>query len=252
MRQARRFIFWTAVLAPVLLSGDAAADPAPASTDKAAEGARAEWHFSTAAEEASPASGTFSVMSDSAAGADAGILDSGPETIGDGASLPAVELLEGTAYDAYGNKVVRAARPKEVGSSAVSAEEKESSPPPAQADSASEETGGAKGTAEPSSCGGIEARLEHRREWLRARRAEQFALGGAPNAEIGIRDATQQWCEDHPDDAECRSPAETVFFSTEELQGGQAPEEYDRGVILMKRALSECRRQSSGIRGSGR
>lgn len=90
-------------------------------------------------------------------------------------------------------------------------------------------------------CAEIEARLAQRRQWLADRRIEQFARGGAPNPDLGIPDVTWQWCEAHPRDANCNMPRVTVFLTTEELRGGQAPEEYDPHVILMKRALRECR-----------
>ncbi len=90
-------------------------------------------------------------------------------------------------------------------------------------------------------CAEIEARLERRRQWLAARRIEQFARGGAPDPDLGIPDVTWQWCEAHPEDVDCNMPRVTVFFTTEELRGGQAPEEYDPHVILMKRELRDCR-----------
>ena len=92
-------------------------------------------------------------------------------------------------------------------------------------------------------CAEIEARLNRRRQWLEARRIEQFARGGAPDANLGIPDVTWQWCEANPGDIDCNMPKVTVFFSTEELRGGQAPEEYDPHVVLMRRELKTCRRR---------
>lgn len=90
-------------------------------------------------------------------------------------------------------------------------------------------------------CAGIEHRIAQRRQWLADRRIEQFARGGAPNPDLGIPDVTWQWCEAHPEDVECNMPKVTVFFTTEELRGGQAPEDYDPHVILMKRERAACR-----------
>lgn len=92
-------------------------------------------------------------------------------------------------------------------------------------------------------CGAVRKELAQRRDWLVQRRLEQFALGGAANAETGIPDATWTWCEAHPDDVECHRPSVTVFFTTEELKGGQEPEEYDVHVVLLKRSLAKCVRR---------
>lgn len=101
-----------------------------------------------------------------------------------------------------------------------------------------------KSVAPPADpCAEIEARLNRRRQWLQKRRIEQFARGGAPDANLGIPDVTWQWCVANPDDIDCNMPKVTVFFSTEELRGGQAPEEYDPHVVLMRRELNTCRRR---------
>ena len=278
MKTARCSGFWTAVLTPIFLT--AAGSGAAWGGEKAA-GASASWHFSTAEEEAAPPSGTFSILSsesssessDEEAEGDAGQSAAAPSPAPAGAdglsgrlapadeaaneAVPAVELVgdiqpgpsERGVYDAYGNRVqsgrgeqAESTVIREVGSDAAQAAAASPAPEPSKGGRGPEVTAAAVSDA----CGKISERLEHRREWLRARRAEQFALGGAPNAELGIRDATWQWCEEHQDDAECHPPEVTVFFSTEELRGGQAPEEYDRNVILMKRELRECRRKSAG------
>ncbi len=92
------------------------------------------------------------------------------------------------------------------------------------------------------------ARLERRRAWLLERRLEQFARGGAPNPELGIPNMIGVWCEDHPGHEECVLTPVTLEMTTEELawRPDSTPEDRDSHVILMTRAVAQCRSAASG------
>ncbi|MFN7134202.1 MAG: hypothetical protein ACK4N5_19135 [Myxococcales bacterium] len=92
-------------------------------------------------------------------------------------------------------------------------------------------------------CAKEEARLARRKAWLAARRQEQFEKGGPPNPALGIPNMTGLWCLEHPDDEECQLGPVPLELGTDELTPGEGhtPEDLDSHVILMKRALRDCR-----------
>jgi hypothetical protein len=114
---------------------------------------------------------------------------------------------------------------------------------PAGARAAEQEPGaqGTGGSADP--CSALEARLDRRRSWLAQRRQEQFALGGAPDPSRGISNAVGIWCQAHPGDEECALGGIAVSVSSDELTWSpqSTPEDFDPHVILMRRAVRQCK-----------
>ncbi|MGI5862658.1 MAG: hypothetical protein ACOX6T_11455 [Myxococcales bacterium] len=109
---------------------------------------------------------------------------------------------------------------------------------------------GAEGAGKPvvaDLCGQLEQRLARRFEWLRARRQEQFELGGPPDPAKGILSAIALWCQEHREDEDCKLDGVTIELRPEELAWSpeKTPEDYDAHVILMKRELNQCRKKQA-------
>jgi hypothetical protein len=97
--------------------------------------------------------------------------------------------------------------------------------------------------AELDPCAKIEEGIFRRKAWLAARRQEQFERGGAFNPRRGVFSAAAIFCEAHPDDPDCQLGGTAFVASSDEydFSADAGVDDYETHVILMKRALKECR-----------
>jgi hypothetical protein len=103
--------------------------------------------------------------------------------------------------------------------------------------------------AELDPCAKFEAGIARRKAWLAARRQEQFERGGAYNPRRGVFSAAAIWCEAHPDDEDCHLGGTAFVASPDEydFSADAGVDDYETHVILMKRALKECRTRGRRI-----
>lgn len=92
-------------------------------------------------------------------------------------------------------------------------------------------------------CAAQADRLARRKAWLAERRQEQFEKGGPPNPELAIPNMVHLFCETNPDHEECQLGSVAIELTSEELtwREDSTPEDLDPHVVLMKRALQDCR-----------
>ncbi|HEY3445037.1 MAG TPA: hypothetical protein VGK67_01690 [Myxococcales bacterium] len=95
-------------------------------------------------------------------------------------------------------------------------------------------------------CAAPQARFDRRRAFLAARREEQFALGGAANPKMGIRNAVHIYCEAHPGDEDCALYNVTVTLRADEVlwHPDAGVDDFEPHLVVMRRALSECLQSS--------
>ncbi len=121
----------------------------------------------------------------------------------------------------------------------VSARSADSNPPDAGTSTAAD-----AGVASTDPCEARADRLARRKAWLAARRQEQFEKGGPPNPQLAIPNMVHVWCEANPDHEECQFGSVAIELTSDELtwREDSTPEDLDPHVVLMKRALEDCRR----------
>ena len=92
-------------------------------------------------------------------------------------------------------------------------------------------------------CAPIETAIARRKDWLAARRQEQFQRGGPYNPQKGVFSAAAIFCDAHPDDPDCRLVGTAFVASSDELDfsADAGVDDYEPHVLMMKRALKECR-----------
>lgn len=91
-------------------------------------------------------------------------------------------------------------------------------------------------------------RIEDRKVWLADRQAEQRRIG-ISNPAAGVPNAAGLYCDQHPNDAQCKISIPTTFEPDEVTwKPGQSPLDRDPSIIGLNRELDSCRRKN----GTGR
>lgn len=93
-------------------------------------------------------------------------------------------------------------------------------------------------------CAAQEKQIQERKGWLAKRYSDQ-ATRGVPNPYIGVPNLTGVYCEQHPEDEQCRLGPPPTSFEPDELsvEKLKTPEDRDPYVIGLKRELERCRRK---------
>ncbi len=95
-------------------------------------------------------------------------------------------------------------------------------------------------------CAAQEKQIHERKAWL-GNRARDQATRGVPDPYTGVPNLTGIYCEQHPEDGQCRLGPPPASFEPDELSidAMKTPEDRDPYVIGLKRELDKCRRKFS-------
>jgi hypothetical protein len=91
-------------------------------------------------------------------------------------------------------------------------------------------------------CVAQEKQIQERKAWL-VKRAREQATRGVPDPYTGVPNLTGIYCEQHPQDEQCRLGPPPTSFEPDELsiEAIKTPEDRDPSVIGLKRKLEKCR-----------